>query len=70
MLAEQDELLDGYAGKLSDAYEELTFLRRLTQQVQLCDVRRGLAEVALNILPTLRDLTSIEGLACSESSLA
>lgn len=58
----QEELLDQYAVRLTDSYEELTFLRRLSQHVEYCNASRSLGDVAGSVLPQLRDLMAVEGL--------
>ncbi len=58
----QQELIDCYATRLSESLEELTFLRRLSRHIELCDARRSLAEVAQAILPQLRGLLGVEGI--------
>ncbi|QDU90387.1 Cyclic di-GMP phosphodiesterase response regulator RpfG [Pirellulimonas nuda] len=56
-------LLESYADKLADSFEELTFLRKLSRHVEHCDATRGLADVAHTILPSLCELMAVEGLA-------
>lgn len=58
----QQELIDQYAMRLTDSFEELTFLRRLSRHVDYCVANRSLAEAAEAILPQLRELASLEGL--------
>jgi HD-GYP domain-containing protein (c-di-GMP phosphodiesterase class II) len=59
---EQQELIDQYAERLSDSFEELTFLRKLSRHVEYCDADRSLADAAEAILPQLCELTSLESL--------
>ncbi|MCA9233916.1 MAG: HD-GYP domain-containing protein [Planctomycetales bacterium] len=61
--AEQRVLLESYANKLADSYEELSFLRRLSQHVEYCDASNSLVEVAEAMIPSLRELMAVEGLA-------
>ncbi len=58
----QQELVDQYAARLIESYEELTFLRRLTRHVEYCVADRSLSDAAGEILPQLRDLLALEGL--------
>ena len=60
---EQRSLLEGYAGKLADSFEELTFLRKLSQQLEVTSAASSLTDLADGILPALRELTCLEGLA-------
>ena len=73
----QQVLVEQYADKLIDSYEELTFLRRLSRHVEYCSADRSLASAAKAILPQLCELTELEGLclvgatsACSKFSPA
>lgn len=61
--AEQSQLLESYSHRLADSYEELAFLRRLSQYVEYCDATNSLADVAASMIPSLRELVRIEGLA-------
>lgn len=58
----QQLLVDQYADRLSDSYEELSFLRRLSRHVEYCSADRSLASAANAILPQLRELAELEGL--------
>lgn len=49
--------------RLTDSYEELTFLRQLSQHVEFCDASRSLGDVADSVLPQLRQLMAVEGLS-------
>lgn len=64
---DQQELLEGYASKLTDSFEELTFLRRLSRHVEYCDASRSLAEVSLSVLPELARLMAVDGIALLEA---
>lgn len=59
----QQELLNDYATKLSDSFEEMTFLCRLSRHMEYCDTGRTLGDVAGKVLPQLLQLMEIEGLA-------
>ena len=58
----QQVLVEQYADKLIDSYEELTFLRRLSRHVEYCAADRSLASAAKAILPQLCELIELEGL--------
>lgn len=59
---QQQQLVEQYAARLSAAFEELTFLRRLSRHVEYCVADRSLADAAQSILPQLRDLIGLEGM--------
>lgn len=61
--ADRDVLLTSYSEKLADTFEELAFLRKISQYVEYCDAANPLAEVAATMIPSLRELMRIEGLA-------
>jgi HD-GYP domain-containing protein (c-di-GMP phosphodiesterase class II) len=52
--------LDGYAIQLTHAFEELTWLRNLTERIEYCDVTSEIGSVAELVLPTLRDIVRAE----------
>lgn len=58
--AEDKEMLDHYATRLSASFEELYFLRRLSQHVDHCVANRPPIDVASAILPDLRQLLEVE----------
>ena len=60
--AENEEMLEHYATRLSASFEELCFLRRLSKHVDYCVADRPPAEVALAILPEMRQLIEVEAL--------
>lgn len=59
---EQQQSLDAYARQISLDFEELTWLRSLAQQVELCDVTQSLESVAEQVLPSLCDVIGAESL--------
>jgi HD-GYP domain-containing protein (c-di-GMP phosphodiesterase class II) len=52
--------LDNYAACVTHNFEELTLLRSLAQQIEICDIRSGMTDVADSILPALRDIIGAE----------
>lgn len=60
--ADDQEMLEHYAARLSASFEELYFLRRLSQQVDQCVANRPPIEVAAAILPDLRQLLEVEAI--------
>ncbi len=60
--AEDEEMLEHYATRLSASFEELCFLRRLSKHVVYCVADRPPAEVAVTILPEMRQLLEVEAL--------
>ncbi len=60
--SEREEMLEHYATRLSASFEELCFLRRLSKHVDYCVADRPPAEVALIILPEMRQLIEVEAL--------
>lgn len=57
---EDQEMLEHYATRLSASFEELYFLRRLSQHVDHCVANRPPIDVAADILPDLRQLLEVE----------
>ncbi len=53
---ESESLLESYAAQLSQAYEEINWLRGLSEQLGQCEVSRSLTDVAADTLPALRRL--------------
>lgn len=66
-LVEQEELVAHYSQRLSDSFEELSFLRKLTQHVEHCVADRDLSSIAKGVLPQLRGLLMVEGLLLVEA---
>ncbi|TWT76136.1 Cyclic di-GMP phosphodiesterase response regulator RpfG [Posidoniimonas polymericola] len=62
-VVELRELSDDYANKLADSFEELAFFRRLASHVEFCDATRRLEEVAEGVLPSMRRVAGLEGIA-------
>ena len=60
-IADRDELNHHYAARLSESFEELTFLRRLSRHVDCCVADRSLIDAAEAILPQLLELMNLEG---------
>lgn len=58
--AEDREMLEHYATRLSASFEELYFLRRLSQHVDHCVANRPPIDVAAAILPDLCQLLEVE----------
>jgi HD-GYP domain-containing protein (c-di-GMP phosphodiesterase class II) len=65
---EQEEMLEHYATRLSASFEELCFLRKLSKHVDYCVADRPLADVALAILPEIRQLIEVEALCMIQAS--
>lgn len=66
--AENEEMLEHYATRLSASFEELCFLRRLSKHVDYCVADRPPAEVALAILPEMRQLIEVEALCLMQAT--
>ncbi len=66
--AEDEEMLEHYATRLSASFEELCFLRRLSKHVDYCVADRPPAEVAVPILPEMRQLLEVEALCLINAS--
>ncbi len=60
-IADRDDLHLHYAARLSESFEELTFLRQLSRHVDCCVADRSLIDAAEAILPQLLELMSLEG---------
>jgi HD-GYP domain-containing protein (c-di-GMP phosphodiesterase class II) len=60
--AGRQTLLDDYAHRLSSGYEEMAFLRQLSQHIKICVATRTLAEATTAILPQLRELIAVESI--------
>jgi HD-GYP domain-containing protein (c-di-GMP phosphodiesterase class II) len=65
---EQEQMLEHYATRLSASFEELCFLRKLSKHVDYCVADRPLADVALAILPEIRQLIEVEALCVIQAS--
>jgi HD-GYP domain-containing protein (c-di-GMP phosphodiesterase class II) len=57
-LAEQRHTLESYAVHMGTNYEELCFLRQLSQHMVFCNANRSLQDVAVTILPSLHELVA------------
>ncbi len=66
--SENEEMLDHYATRLSASFEELCFLRRLSKHVDFCVADRPPSEVALAILPEMRQLIEVEALCMMQAT--
>lgn len=66
--AENEEMLEHYATRLSASFEELCFLRRLSKHVDYCVADRPPAEVASAILPEMRQLIEVEALCMMQAT--
>ncbi|MEZ6134995.1 MAG: HD domain-containing phosphohydrolase [Pirellulaceae bacterium] len=66
--AEQKLLVEQYADRLTNSYEELTFLRRLSRHVEYCTADRSLVQAASSILPQICKLAALEGVCLVEVS--
>jgi HD-GYP domain-containing protein (c-di-GMP phosphodiesterase class II) len=55
--------LDAYADRVSRDFEELTWLRKLAEGIELCDVTSGPEAVAASLLPSLCGIIEAESLA-------
>ncbi|MGE0759064.1 MAG: HD-GYP domain-containing protein [Pirellulaceae bacterium] len=62
-LKAQQQLLEQYADRLTESFEELTVLRRVSRHIEHCDVGRELVTVAGAVLPPLRALINVEAIA-------
>lgn len=60
---DQQELLDAYADKLTGCFEEMSFLRRLSRQIEFCNPQQSLSNVAKSMLAQLRSLVGVAGLS-------
>ena len=54
--------LDAYADRVSRDFEELWWLRKLAENIELCEVTSGPETVAAALLPSLRDIIEAEAL--------
>tara|TARA_R110002072_G_scaffold243821_2_gene403082 strand:+ start:58552 stop:60171 length:1620 start_codon:yes stop_codon:yes gene_type:complete len=55
--------LEAYAEQVTSCFEELVWLRELSQQIEQCDVTRDVGSVAETVLPALARLTNSESVA-------
>ncbi|WP_197531122.1 HD domain-containing phosphohydrolase [Posidoniimonas corsicana] len=62
-VAELRELANGYGDRLAESFEELSFFRRLANHVEYCDATRQLSDVAAGVLPSMRQVAGLEGIA-------
>lgn len=59
-LQEKQKLLEAYANRLTDSYEELTFLRGISNHFVFRVANHALKDVCNDILPRLRAVLSVE----------
>ncbi len=59
-LADTQAHLNEFADQVTSDFEELTWLRSLTEHIEVCDLRNDLATVSEAILPPLRELIDAE----------
>lgn len=52
--------LNEFADQVTNDFEELTWLRSLTEHIEVCDLRNDLAAVSEAVLPPLRELIDAE----------
>ena len=60
---EAERQLDDFTQQVTTDFEELAWLRSLTEYIELCDLDHTVAQVAANILPSLRELIGAEAIA-------
>lgn len=61
-LVEQQQELNSYAYQVSQDFEELTWLRNLTEFLDFCDITNPLEEVAERTVPALREIIGAQAL--------
>jgi HD-GYP domain-containing protein (c-di-GMP phosphodiesterase class II) len=66
-LHDQQLSLEAYAEQVSLDFEELTWLRSLTEQIEYCDVSNPLETVSRQVLPRLREIVGAETLVFVEA---
>lgn len=66
-IADLHSLHEQYAARLTASYEELCFLRKLSQHIEYCVGSRSLREVTNLVMAELRKLLSVEGLCLIEA---
>lgn len=70
IVQDQQLSLEAYAEQVSLDFEELTWLRELTEKIEYCDVSNPLLAVAQQVLPRLREIVGAETLVFVESERA
>ena len=62
-LHDQAEAIEGFAGQVTQDFEELTWLRGLSGRLNYCDASNSLDEVVRGVIPELRQIVAARSLA-------